>query len=228
MNATTRNIVKVIAIVSLFVFGLLMLNTIRLYTSFKTDVGFLQFKQDIVHNPYWRVFFYIHVFSVSLCLLAGLTQFSNRLLLEQPTIHRFIGKVYVYSTLVINVPACLVLGIFSNGGILGQIGFVVQDFLWAYFTIAAIISIKKKEILKHKNFMVLSYAITTTALTFRLVKNLFYEKSGMPYHLFYGMDVWLSMIVNIGIAIGIIARRKALSTLPSNRNRIDKYDKRNQ
>nr|WP_277622195.1 DUF2306 domain-containing protein [Chryseobacterium arthrosphaerae] len=154
-------------------------------------------------------FFYVHIFSITLCLLAGLTQFSNQFLAENKNLHRIIGKVYVYNILMINVPACFVLGLFSNGGLIGITGFLIQDVLWAYFTVVAVLSVKRGNIDRHKNYMILSYAVTTTAITFRLIKNLFYDEKYHDYELFYGTNVWLALVINLLIAYLILRKNSA-------------------
>ncbi|MEE6126701.1 DUF2306 domain-containing protein [Chryseobacterium arthrosphaerae] len=202
-------IVKVIALFSVVIFSILMLKTISQYTSFEKNIGFLAFKQQVVNNPYWMAFFYVHIFSITLCLLAGLTQFSNQFLAENKNLHRIIGKVYVYNILMINVPACFVLGLFSNGGLIGITGFLIQDVLWAYFTVVAVLSVKRGNIDRHKNYMILSYAVTTTAITFRLIKNLFYDEKYHDYELFYGTNVWLALVINLLIAYLILRKNSA-------------------
>ncbi|MGE8433562.1 DUF2306 domain-containing protein [Chryseobacterium joostei] len=199
--------------ISVIIFSILMLKTISQYTSLEKNVGFLAFKQNVIDNPYWMTFFYIHIFSITLCLLAGLTQFSNLFLEENKKLHRIIGKIYVYNILVINVPACFVLGLFSNGGLTGIVGFIIQDILWAYFTIKAVLFIKKGNVADHKNYMILSYAVTTTAITFRIVKNLFYNEKYHDYELFYGLNVWLALVVNLLIAYLILKRNRPLLPL---------------
>lgn len=203
-------IIKIMAGISVIIFSILMLKTISQYTSLEKNVGFLAFKQNVIDNPYWMTFFYIHIFSITLCLLAGLTQFSNLFLEENKKLHRIIGKIYVYNILIINVPACFVLGLFSNGGLTGIVGFLIQDILWAYFTIRAVLFIKKGNVTDHKNYMILSYAITTTAITFRIVKNLFYNEEYHDYELFYGLNVWLALVVNLLIAYLILKRNRPL------------------
>ncbi|MGE8552576.1 MAG: DUF2306 domain-containing protein [Chryseobacterium jejuense] len=200
---------KVIAVFSVFIFSILMLKTISQYTSLDKTVGFLAFKQLVVNNPYWMAFFYIHIFSITLCLLAGLTQFSPQFLRENRRLHKIIGRIYVYNILIINVPACFVLGLFSNGGLIGITGFLIQDILWAYFTVVAILSIKKGNIFQHKNYMILSYAVTTTAITFRIIKNLFYNEKHHDYELFYGMNVWLALIINLLIAYYFLRKKRS-------------------
>lgn len=200
---------KVIAVFSVFIFSILMLKVISQYISLDKTVGFLAFKQQMVNNPYWMTFFYIHIFSITLCLLAGLTQFSAQFLKENRRLHRIIGKAYVYNILIINVPACFVLGLFSNGGSIGITGFLIQDILWAYFTVSAVLSIRKGNIIRHKNFMILSYAVTTTAITFRIIKNLFYNEKRHDYELFYGMNVWIALIINLLIAYSFLRQKRS-------------------
>ncbi|SHG38034.1 Predicted membrane protein [Chryseobacterium oranimense] len=202
---------RIWAVAAILIFSMLMLKTISQYTGFDKNVGFLQFKQKVVSNPYWMAFFYIHIFSITLCLLAGLTQFSNRFLAENRVLHRVIGKIYVYNILIINVPACFVLGLFSNGGMIGITGFLLQDILWACFTVAAFSFIKKGNVPAHKKYMILSYAVTTTAITFRIIKNLIYQENLYDYELFYGLNVWASLIINLSAAYLIIRKAKRIS-----------------
>jgi len=205
---TKKNILNLILVAVVFIFSVVMLNTIWQYSTFETNVGFLRFKQNVIGNKYWLLFFYIHIFSITICLLAGLTQFSTQFLKENRKLHKIIGKIYVYNILIINFPACLLLSIFSNGRMIGISGFLIQTFLWVYFTLFAVISIKKGNIEAHRKFMILSYAITTTAITFRIIKNLFYDENVFYYQLFYGFNVWISMLLNIFIAYIIIRKSR--------------------
>ncbi|TZF98859.1 DUF2306 domain-containing protein (plasmid) [Chryseobacterium panacisoli] len=211
MKLLGLKIIKVTAVFSVLIFSILMLKTISQYTSFDKNIGFLAFKQQVVGNPYWMAFFYIHIFSITLCLLAGLTQFSNRFLKENRNLHKIIGKIYVYNILIINVPACFVLGLFSNGGLTGITGFLIQDILWAYFTVAAVLSVKKGNVIRHRNYMMLSYAVTTTAITFRIVKNLLYNEAHHDYELFYGLNVWAALLINLCIAYAILRKDRLLT-----------------
>lgn len=212
-------IIRATALFLVIIFSILMLKTISQYTSLDKNVGFLAFKQQVVNNPYWMAFFYIHIFSITLCLLAGLTQFSNQFLSDNRRLHRIIGQLYVYNILFINVPACFVLGLFSNGGLIGIIGFLLQDVLWAYFTIIAVLSIKRGNIVQHRNHMILSYAVTTTAITFRIIKNLVYNEQRHDYELFYGLNVWLALIINLLVAYWILKMNS--SSFKGNRRKED-------
>ncbi|EFK34386.1 Predicted membrane protein (DUF2306) [Chryseobacterium gleum] len=210
MKSLGIKILKAAALFLIFIFSILILKVILQYTSFDKNTGFLAFKQQVVNNPYWMAFFYVHIFSITFCLLAGLTQFSGRILAESKSLHRIIGRIYVYNILIINVPACFVLGLFSNGGFIGITGFLIQDVLWMYFTIAAVISVKKGNVSRHKMYMTLSYAVTTTAITFRIIKNLLYNETRHDYELFYGLNVWAALFINLFIAYIILKRNSSV------------------
>ncbi|MCE4066163.1 DUF2306 domain-containing protein [Chryseobacterium gleum] len=210
MKSLGIKILKAAALFLIFLFSVLMLKVISQYTSFDKNTGFLAFKQQVVNNRYWMAFFYVHIFSITFCLLAGLTQFSDRILAESKSLHRIIGRIYVYNILIINVPACFVLGLFSNGGFIGITGFLIQDVLWMYFTIAAVISVKKGNLSRHKMYMTLSYAVTTTAITFRIIKNLLYNETRHDYELFYGLNVWAALLINLFIAYIILKRNSSV------------------
>lgn len=210
MKSLGIKILKAAALFLIFLFSILMLKVISQYTSFDKNTGFLAFKQQVVNNRYWMAFFYVHIFSIIFCLLAGLTQFSGRILAESKSLHKIIGRIYVYNILIINVPACFVLGLFSNGGFIGITGFLIQNVLWMYFTIAAVISVKKGNVSRHKMYMTLSYAVTTTAITFRIIKNLLYNETRHDYELFYGLNVWAALLMNLFIAYIILTRNSSV------------------
>ena len=64
----------------------------------------------------------------------------------------------------------------------------------------------------------LSYAVTTTAITFRIVKHLFYTEGYHDYELFYGLNVWAALLINLFIAL-LIAGKEPLLTGKINRGK---------
>lgn len=201
-----HKIYKPILVFLLAISTLVFFNTIAQYQSLKSDIGFLQFKQAVIENKAWKFFFYIHVFSILFCLIAGLTQFSKEILKKHRNIHKLLGKIYVFNIVFINFPACFILSMFANGGLIGIIGFMLQNFLWLFLTVKAFLFIKKLDIINHKKYMIYSYAITTTAITFRIIKNTFYDYNLLPYDLFYGLNVWVSLSINLVAAYIIIIK----------------------
>lgn len=183
-----------------------MLRLILGYTSFEPDVQFLQFKQAYIHDRYWMAAFYIHVFTAIVALAAGFSQFSADFLKEHRALHRRIGKFYVFSILCINAPVGLILAIDANGGLWGKTAFVLLDCLWFYFTCAAFIFARRRDIASHKRFMIRSYALTCTALTLRSWKLILSNSFQIDPQTLYVLDAWLGFVPNLIVAEWIIRR----------------------
>ncbi|MFB6455396.1 DUF2306 domain-containing protein [Chitinophaga sp. Hz27] len=179
---------------------ILMLNTVLQYVSFKDNVGFLQYKQAYLHIGIWKLAFYTHVFSSILTLAAGFTQFMPSILQENKKLHRLIGRIYAWDILLINFPAGFIMAIYANGMLPSKIAFVVLDYLWAWFTLKAILAAKKGNIQLHKEFMIRSYALTLSAITLRTWKVVLGNTLVPDPELLYKIDAWLGFVPNILLA----------------------------
>jgi uncharacterized membrane protein len=205
LNTDLKNISKNIFIYFLLcaaVFGMLL--TVAQYTSFKTDVGFLKFKQDYLDIKIWMVAFYTHVFSSVLCLCAGFTQFSGYVLKHHKKLHRFIGKMYVYNVMLINFPAGMIMAFYANGHLPSKIAFIILDSLWLLFTYKAVVAIKAKDIKAHKRFMIRSYALTCSAITLRMWKLILSHSFNIDPQVLYMIDAWIGFVPNLFFAEWLI------------------------
>jgi uncharacterized membrane protein len=207
LTTDLKNISKNIFIYFLLcaaVFGMLL--TIAQYGSFRTDVGFLKFKQAYLPIKIWRVAFYTHVFSSVFCLCAGFTQFSNHVLKHHKKLHRFIGKMYAYNIVLINFPAGMIMAFYANGELPSKIAFIILDSLWLLFTCKAVIAIKAKDIKAHKRFMIRSYALTCSAITLRMWKLILSNTFDIDPQVLYMIDAWMGFVPNLLFAEWLISR----------------------
>lgn len=163
-------IIKIVPFLVLAFFFVLMLQITIPYFAFEDGVGFLRIKKWIIHNPFWKTAFYIHVVTSCVCLFAGFTQFSGSLLKKQPTLHRTIGWTYIVTVLLLSGPSGLVMSLFANGGVLSQAAFTSLSLLWIYFTLKAFLYAKAGNFPEHRKFMIRSYALTLSAVTLRAWK----------------------------------------------------------
>jgi uncharacterized membrane protein len=186
----------------------LMLRTIVDYTSFRTDIHFLKFKQAYLHIPWWKVAFYVHVFSSIFALAAGLTQFSSYLREQHRKIHRFIGKLYVINILVINFPAALIMAVYANGLLPSKIAFFILDVLWFLFTYKALRAAQQKRITEHQEFMIRSYALTFSAITLRTWKIILFNAFHPDPITLYMIDAWMGFVPNLLVAEWLIWRMR--------------------
>jgi uncharacterized membrane protein len=195
----------------------LMLRILVDYTAFRDDVAFLRVKQEYVGYAWWKAAFYVHVFSAIAALLAGFTQFSGQFLRDHRSLHRLIGRIYVYDILVVNFPAGMVLAVCANGGLAGRIAFVLLDSCWFYFTFMAVAAVRQGHLLQHREFMIRSYALTFSAITLRTWKFILVRTTHIdPVHL-YMIDAWMGFVPNLLLAEWWIRqqRRRRLVTSPS-------------
>ncbi|MDB6073759.1 MAG: hypothetical protein JWO89_1399 [Verrucomicrobiaceae bacterium] len=193
----------------------LMLKLILQYSALNDHVAFLKQKQEYLHLKVWKAAFYIHVFSSILTLLAGFTQFSTELLRKHRPVHRLVGKIYVWDILAINFPAGLVMAVYANGHLPTKTAFLILDSLWFWFTLKAVIEIKKGNIQSHRDYMTRSYALTLSALTLRTWKIILTNTTSIPPETIYMMNAWLAFVPNLLCAEWLIFRRKQTGFLPA-------------
>ncbi|WP_443937830.1 DUF2306 domain-containing protein [Pedobacter sp. MW01-1-1] len=186
-----------------------MLQITLRYIPFRSEVSFLQIKQtEVTGIKLYLPIFYMHVYSSIFVLIAGFTQFNNQVLTKFPRIHKSLGYLYAGVVLVFSAPSGIFIGWFANGGITAKISFVLLGFLWFFFTLQAILSIFRKNILTHKAFMYRSFALATSAITLRLWKViLVYLFHPAPMDV-YQIIAWLGWMPNLLIAEWLIKRKK--------------------
>jgi hypothetical protein len=178
----------------------LMLRMVIDYTAFRDDVDFLQFKQAYVGYWWWKTAFYVHVFTSIGALVAGFGQFSGRILREHRSWHRLIGRIYAFDILAINFPSGMVLAVCANGLLPGRIAFFLLDCLWFTFTLVAVIAARKRQIAKHREYMIRSYALTFSAITLRSWKIILSHSFRIDAVHLYMIEAWMGFVPNLLVA----------------------------
>lgn len=176
---------------------ILIIRLVFTYINLKPNVGFLSHKQNYINIPIWKAAFYIHVFSSSLCLLAGLTQFSGTILKYFSKAHKWIGKIYVYNILMINFPTGMILAFYANGLWPTKLAFVILDLLWFWFTLKSILDIKLGNIQGHKNNIMRSFALTFSAITLRIWNEVLSATTNIDTLSMYQINSWLGFLPNL-------------------------------
>ena len=170
------------------------------YLSFDRDVDFLRTKLHIIHLDHYRLAFYLHIFTSSFVLLIGAIQFSGFIMRRLKMLHKWAGRFYVFILLFVSAPSGLVMGYYANGGISVQVSFFLLTPLWMIFTGLAWYYARKRQVLRHGDFMVRSYALTLSAITLRLYSIIFSKYIHIGSIETYIAISWLSWIPNLIIA----------------------------
>jgi uncharacterized membrane protein len=190
------------------IFFVLMARIILQYVPVRTDVAFLQIKQEYIHITPWLIAFYIHVFTSMFVLAAGFTQFSAGILSRYKVVHRIIGKCYILIVLFVSGPASFIMALLANGGLTARIAFTGLSVLWMYSTFKAWQAVRVGNYDLHRDWMYRSYALTLSAITLRGWKWLIV----LLFHLHpmdtYRIVAWLGFVPNLLVAEWIIRRRR--------------------
>jgi len=209
-----KSIGSVAWIVLILYFSTLMLLITLPYLSFKLNVDFLITKQRIIHLKHWRFAFYLHILTSVFILLAGAIQFVDHFLRNYRKLHRRIGKMYVYLVLFISGPGALVMSFYANGDLYAKTSFVLLSFLWILFTALAFVFALRKDFVKHRKFMILSYALTLSAITLRVYAFVLPYFTHMDAKAEYALIAWASWTVNLlvaGLIIYVTQGKKIIS-----------------
>ena len=105
-----------------------------------------------------------HTLSGVIALLAGPVQFSSRLRQRHLKFHRALGRVYVIAVFV-----GAMTGICLAAGRPGMPGTSVQAGAWIVCTTAALVMAHNRQIVKHRQWMTRSYAVTFTFVSSRVL-----------------------------------------------------------
>ena len=164
-----------------------------------TDYGdnpFVWEKGEVGTTWWWNASLTVHVVTSVVCLFSVLLQFFRPVFKRAPWLHRWLGRVYTWSILAFVVPSGTVLAFFAKGGLLGAIGFLFTGFLAFAFTFYGWQTARQRRMREHAAWMIRSFAMISTAITFRLFHIALYI-GGLSETTNYVISLWASTIFNL-------------------------------
>ncbi|MFC9330007.1 DUF2306 domain-containing protein [Kitasatospora sp. NPDC057015] len=146
----------------------------------------------------------LHVGGAVVALLLGPWQFPPRFRSRYPAVHRLIGRIYLVSTLA---TASGGLWLAPNGlfGPIAPLGFGALGLLVAATSVAAYVTIRRGAVARHQVWMIRSYALIFTGVTFRLWISGF-SAAGVPFGQAYESGAWAAWLLDLLVAELVIAR----------------------
>ena len=159
-------------------------------------------EQSVLKNSFWTVAFHTHIIFAGLSLLTGWPQFIAKLRSGKALLHKTLGKIYIFSSLL-SAAAGICIGFFATGGSLTIIGFVCLGAIWFYTTFAGYRNIRIKKIEEHRRMMVYSYAACFAGVTLRIWLPLLMVALG-SFSKAYPIAAWLCWIPNLIFADWIV------------------------
>ncbi|MNC24832.1 hypothetical protein D3C76_45400 [compost metagenome] len=168
--------------------------------------GFLSQKTGLkreLNLPVWLTVMHVHVAFACMAMAAGLLNFSNRIFAKSRRFHRINGYVYLVSVLVVVLTSGY-MAPYATGGKMNSMGFNALNLIWLFITIMALVQIKKKRILQHRNWMIRSYAFCFTNMLIHLITSLCHQGFGLIYAVSYTIGVYGSIVLLLVIPNVII------------------------
>jgi hypothetical protein len=181
---------------------LIVYNTIP-YFNFKQDFIFITERAVLFLKPLYKYSFYLHIFAGMFCIITALLQFSTLILKKRRAVHIWSGRIYVFVVLAIAAPTGLYMSFFAKGSIAEKGLFMFMAISWFYFTVKGLTTVLQKNIKQHKIWMIRSYAMALTAVTFRIYYILLYLLQ-IELTKNYEISLWLSVVGNMILAEVII------------------------
>ena len=140
------------------------------------------------------------------CITTALTQFSSYILRKRRPIHVWAGRTYVFVVLLLGAPTGFYMAFFAKGGYWEKACFLFMAIFWFLSTYKGLDYILKKNVLAHSHWMIRSYSMALTAVTFRIYHIVFFY-AGLDHMNNYAISLWISVIGNMLMAEYIIYRR---------------------
>lgn len=159
--------------------------------------GFLSHKTGLkreLNLPVWLNVMYIHVAFACLSMASGLLNLFNGIFEKSRTFHRINGYVYIVSVLLVVVTSGY-MSPYATGGKISSVGFNLLNIIWPFITVMALIQIKRKRMIQHRNWMIRSYAFCFTNMMIHLITFLFHQGFGLIYATSYAIGVYGSIVM---------------------------------
>ena len=203
-----------------FFSGLLIYNGLPYLNAPRTH-GFVWEKGALADRPVWLIALVIHVIAGMVCLLSSLLQFFRPMLRRAPWLHRWLGRIYVWSILAFLSPTGFYLAFFAHGGSLGTLGFLLLGVITTVTTWKGWVAMRRHQIQQHVAWMIRSFAMVTTALTFR-IEHIIFQEIGITPETGFLVALYLSIIGNGVVAEALLWWMRQKKN--KNQNHIKNYE----
>ena len=176
---------------------------------------------DVQTDLAW-ILLVIHVPSAATAMILGALQFVPRIRARRP-VHRAIGRTFLgVGTLAFMVTG-IPLALSTPDGNITRFGVLVPATLWPVVAVIAWRAIRRRDVVRHREWMIRLYAITFFAITTRMlvplmllvqvpVMSSWYDgdrQAAVSASIPYGQ--WLGWIIDLAVAEWIVRRTRGRS-----------------
>lgn len=124
-----------------------------------------RFSIDSPINSMLASFSFLHIATSIYALIAGAILFIERLQKGWVKSYEYLNKSYVFALVICSLSG-ITLALFSNGGLIAIIGFILLYLLMILFSIRVYAYLNQGYLLRHKVMIIYSYALCVSVITF--------------------------------------------------------------
>ena len=123
-------------------------------------------------DPYWprRGWLFLHINGGTLALLTGPWQFWTGLRQKNLAIHRWTGRLFLLGV-AMGITGAIGLSVTTTFGWAFATGIMGLASAWLVTTLMAYVSIRKRLVALHKEWMIRAYVVTFAFVTFRVLSD---------------------------------------------------------
>jgi len=171
--------------------GWILIAIIGLYITSITVSHYFNFTRESFTDYFWprRYWLIIHITGGITALLVGQFQFFKKLRVRRIKLHRMLGKIYLTSILI-SAPIGLYLALTSNINFVYATGLSLLAITWFSTATMGYISIRKGNIIQHREWMIRSYVVTSAFLFFRIGAKLLEGMDVGPFEMRFALLSW--------------------------------------
>ncbi|WP_161965730.1 DUF2306 domain-containing protein [Steroidobacter cummioxidans] len=137
--------------------------------------------------------------------MLGPWQFLSRVRVRWPRVHVWTGRAYLLAVLS-GALGGLYFAPTSVAGQPGVVGFGLLAVFWLYTGAQAYISIRRRDVVAHRRWMIRNYALTFAAVTLRLELGLL-QLGGLSFDVAFPIVAWSCWVLNWLVAEMWLRRR---------------------
>lgn len=171
-------------------------------------------RPELTDGRVWRALLVTHVAGGVVSLALGPVLVWNLAFRKSPALHRWLGWGYVTAVLGWAAPSGLLLSLTAKGGAWGASGFFLTGLLWLVTTGKGLSAIRKRQLTRHAEWMLRSYAVALSALFFRVIYPAFYFVDVSP-QTGYVVSLWLSLIASLMLGESFVAQLRRFDQIRS-------------
>lgn len=155
----------------------------------------------------WPIVAPVHFLGGALAIVLGAFQVNSGLRARYLTIHRWSGRMYLLAVAAAGA-AGLAMALTSIAGPVARLGFALLALLWLGTSLAAYLSIRKRDVRAHREWMIRSYALTLAAVTLRIYLPVSLI-SGIHFMIAYPIIAWMCWVPNLLAAEWLVRSHRA-------------------